>query len=214
MFESGTHRRSNCYGSPGGNPGTLNTLASGLRVAGDNTLLTSGVTSSGAAGVPLFTFDTTNAANAARTLTLNSSVTGDQLALASTGTSAQSNGANCRTKPLAAAASSSMPLPADQISGQPFSAEDCFSAIAASVGQQLSSAQTASANDQSSLTTAQTNRQQQIGVSLDREATNITTYERGYQANAQVVSILNPAYWDDFHQSCHLRKAPVEPHWS
>ena len=37
----------------------------------------------------------------------------------------------------------------------------------------------------------QTSQQQLIGVSLDQEATNITTYERAYQANAQVVSVIN-----------------------
>jgi flagellar hook-associated protein 1 FlgK len=115
---------------------------------------------------------------------LNSSVTGGQLGLASTGASAQSNGiANA----LAALPSST--AAADQIGG--LSPEEYFSTIASSVGQQLSSAQTASTSDQSSLTTAQTDRQQQIGVSLDTEATNITTYERAYQANAQVVATLN-----------------------
>lgn len=34
-------------------------------------------------------------------------------------------------------------------------------------------------------------RQQALGVSLDTEATSITEYQRDYQANAQVVTILN-----------------------
>jgi flagellar hook-associated protein 1 FlgK len=148
-----------------------------------NTLLTSGVTSSGAAGVPIFSYDTTNPTNVARTLTLNSSVTPSDLAVASTGTSGQSNGI----------ANSLAALPSTATTNQmsDLSAEQYFSTIAASVGQQLSSAQAASTSDQSSLVTAQTNRQQQIGVSLDTEATNITTYERAYQANAQVVSTIN-----------------------
>ena len=122
---------------------------------------TSGVTSTGTAGFDFFQFDTTNPTNAARTLTLNSSVTGDQLALATTGASAQSNGI---ANSLAALPSST--AVADQIGG--LSAEEYFSTIAASVGQQLSSVtiQTASTSDQSSLVTAQTARQQQIGVSL------------------------------------------------
>jgi flagellar hook-associated protein 1 FlgK len=167
----------------GSNPGTLNTLASGFagRV---NSLLTSGVTSTGAAGVPIFTFDATDPTNVARTLALDPTVTGSQLALASTGASAQSNGI---ANSLAALPSST--ATADQIGG--LSAEGYFSSIAASVGQQLSTAQNASTTDQATLTTAQTNRQQAIGVSLDQEATNITTYERAYQANAQVVTVLN-----------------------
>jgi flagellar hook-associated protein 1 FlgK len=168
---------------PTGAPGTLSTLASGF-ASRVNSLLTSGVTSTGAAGVPIFSFDATDPANAARTLTLNSSVTGSQLALASTGASAQSNGI---ANSLAALPSST--ATADQIGG--LSATDYFSSIAASVGQQLSTAQTASTSDQASLTSAQNNRQQQIGVSLNQEAANISTYERAYQANAQVVSVIN-----------------------
>jgi flagellar hook-associated protein 1 FlgK len=167
----------------GSSPGTLNTLASGF-ASRVNALLASGVTASGASGVPIFSFDTTNPTNAARSLTLNSSVTGDQLALASTGASAQSNGIANSLASLPGSTAS-----ADQVGG--LSAEAYFGAIAASVGQQLSDAQNASTSDQTSLTTAQTNRQQQIGVSLDQEATNITTFERAYQANAQVVSILD-----------------------
>ena len=165
-----------------GNPGTLNTLAAGFanRV---NALLSSGVTASGAAGVPIFSFDTTNPANVAQTLTLNSSVTGDQLGLASTGATGESNGIANTLAALPGSTAS-----ADQIGG--LSPEAYFGSIAASVGQQLSDATTASTSDQSALTTAQTDRQQLIGVSLDQEATNITEYERAYQANAQVVSII------------------------
>jgi flagellar hook-associated protein 1 FlgK len=166
-----------------GNPGTLNTLASGF-ASRVNTLLTSGTTSSGAAGVPIFTYDTTDPTNAARTLALDTTVTPNQLGLATTGPPAQSNGI---ANTLAALPSSTNA--ADLIAGQ--SAVGLFGSIAASVGQQLSDAQTASTADQTALTTAQANQQQQEGVSLDREAVNVTTYERAYQANAQVVSVLN-----------------------
>jgi flagellar hook-associated protein 1 FlgK len=166
-----------------GEPGALNTLASGF-ASRVNSLLTSGVTASGAAGVPIFSFDTSDPTNAARSLTLNSSVTPGQLALASTGTSAQSNGiANA----LAALPSST--AAADEIGG--LSPEGLFGSLASSVGQQLSDAQTASTSDQTTLTNAQTNRQQQIGVSLNQEAANITTYQRAYGANAQIVSVLS-----------------------
>jgi flagellar hook-associated protein 1 FlgK len=167
----------------GGNPGTLNTLASGF-AARVNTLLTSGVTASGAAGVPIFTYDLIDPTNVARTLALDPTVTATQLGLASTGASAASNGI---ANTLAALPSSTNA--ADLIGGQ--SAEGLFGSIAASVGQQLSDAQTASTADQTALTTAQANQQQQEGVSLDQEAVNVTTYERAYQANAQVVSVLN-----------------------
>jgi flagellar hook-associated protein 1 FlgK len=167
----------------GSNPGTLNTLAAGF-ASRVNSLLASGVTATGAAGVPIFSFDTTNPANAARTLSLNPAVTGDQLGLASTGASAASNGV---ANQLAALSSST--APADQIGG--VSAEAYFSNVAASFGGQLSSAQNSLTAGQSALTSAQTNRQQQIGVSLNQEAATISEFERSYQANAQVVSIIN-----------------------
>jgi flagellar hook-associated protein 1 len=163
--------------------GTLNTLASGF-ASRVNSLLSSGVTGSGAAGVPIFTFDTTNPSNAARTLALNSSVTADQLGLATTGASAQANGVANRLAALSGSTDA-----ADLIAGQ--SAQGLFGSVAASVGQQLADARTASAANRTALTMAQANRQQESGVSLDQEAVNITTYERAYQANAHVVAILN-----------------------
>ncbi|MGD1070109.1 MAG: flagellar hook-associated protein FlgK [Bryobacteraceae bacterium] len=169
-----------------GNPGTLNTLASGF-AARVNTLLTSGVTSGGAAGVPIFTYDLTDPTNAARTLALDPSVTASQLGLASTDASGAVTQSNGIANTLAALPSSTDG--ADLIDGQ--SAEGLFGSIAASAGQRLSDAQTASTADQTALTTAQANQQQQEGVSLDQQAVNVTTYERAYQANAQVVSVLN-----------------------
>ncbi len=169
----------------GGNgaAGTLNTLAAGF-ASRVNTLLSSGNTTSGAPGVPLFSYDTTNPENAAASLTLDPTVTAAQLGLASNGAGGVANGIANQLAGLAGSTA-----PADQIAG--FSAEGLFGSIAASVGQQLSDASNASTSDQTTLTAAQTNRQQQSGVSLDQEAANITAYQRSYQANAQVISILN-----------------------
>lgn len=166
----------------GGDPGTLNTLAAGF-ASRVNALLTSGLTSSGAAGVPVFTFDTTDPTNAARSLAVDPSVTSGQIAVASTGASAESNGIANQIAGLPSSTAA-----ADQIGG--LSAEGYFSSLAASVGQQLSSAQAASTDDQSSLTAAQTARQQQIGVSLNQEAASISSLQRSYQANAQLVSVI------------------------
>jgi flagellar hook-associated protein 1 FlgK len=160
-----------------GQAGSLNTLAKGFADL-VNAALSSGTTAAGTAGVPIFTY---NAANPAGTLALDPTVTASQLGLAS------ATGSNGVANQLAALPGST--AAADQIDGQ--SAEGLFGSIAASVGQQLSDANTASTADQATLTTAQTNRQQQSGVSLDQEAANITAYESSYQANAQVVSILD-----------------------
>jgi len=172
----------------GTTPGSLNTLASGFATQ-VNALLSSGVTASGAPGGPIFTFDP---ANAAQSLSLDATVTPDQLGLATTGNNASSNGI---ANQLAALPSSTAVT--DQIGGD--SAEGFFSSIAASVGQQLSDAETASTADQTTLTSAQTTRQQNSGVSLDTEAVNITTYQRSYEAAAQVVSILDELTSDAVH---------------
>jgi flagellar hook-associated protein 1 FlgK len=167
----------------GTNPGTLNTLASGF-ASQVNTLLTSGVTSSGAAGVPLFTYNTTSPQQAAASLAVDPTVTAAALGLATTGTSGTANGI---ANQLAALPGST--AAASQIGG--LSPVSYFAAIAASVGQQLSDATAASTAAQTTLTTAQNNRQSLIGVSLDQEALNITADQRAYQASAQVISILN-----------------------
>lgn len=163
-----------------GQTGSLNTLAQGFADLVNNAL-TSGTTPAGTTGVPIFTYDTTNPTDIARSLAIDPAVTADQLGLA---TATQSNGI---ANQLAALPSSTNA--GNQIGG--LSAEGLFSSIAASVGQQLSDANSASTADQTALTTAQTNQQRQSGVSLDQEAVNVTSYERAYQANAQVVSILN-----------------------
>jgi flagellar hook-associated protein 1 FlgK len=171
---------------PAGDAGSLNTLASGF-ASQVNSLLSSGVNASGVAGVPIFTFDPNNAA---QSLAIDPTVTADQLGLATAGVSPSTNGV---ANQLAALPSST--AVADQIGGD--SAEGFFSSIAASVGQQLSDAETASTADQTTLTSAQTSQQQQSGVSLDQEAVNITDYQRSYEASAQVVSILDQLTSDE-----------------
>lgn len=166
-----------------GEAGSLNTLAQGFASA-VNGLLTSGTTASGASGIPIFTYDTTNASNVARTLSVDPTVTPDQLAVATTGASAQSNGV---ANQLAALAGSSNP--ADQIGG--LAPQDYYSSIAQSVGQQLSDATTQSAADQTSLTSAQANQTSVEGVSLDQEAVNITAGQRAWEAAAKVESVLD-----------------------
>ena len=148
-----------------------------------NALLSSGITATGAPGVPIFSFDPADPANAARTLTLDSSVRPDQLALATGGATPEANGIANQLAALPGSGNA-----ADQIGG--LSAQDLFGTIAASIGQQLADARNAAAADQTTLTAAQANRQQSSGVSLDEEAVSITAYQRSYEASARVVSIL------------------------
>ncbi len=173
----------------GGASGLVNDLAKGF-AARVNTLLGSGVTADGTQGVPVFTYDTTNDSNVARTLAIDPAVTGDQLALGTAGPPPQSNGTA-----VALAALPSSRQPADQITGS--SPVDLFSSIAAGVGQQLSDAGTQAATDATALTSAQTSRQQVSGVSLDQEAVAITAYQRAYEASAKLVSILDQLTGDE-----------------
>lgn len=166
----------------GGNgvTGSLNQLAKGFAVR-VNSLLSSGYTPSGSPGVPAFTFDLTDDSNVARTIALNPALTQAQLAAASAG---NSNGV---ADTLAKLTSSQQA--ADQIAGVSFT--DFFSGIAAALGQKLSDANDQSAVDTAAVTSAQSARQQATGVSLDDEAVAITAYQRAYQANAKVVSVID-----------------------
>ncbi len=166
-----------------GNIGSLNVLAKGF-AARVNTLLTSGVTPSGAVGTALYTYDQGNDANVARTLSVEPSVSNDRLALASAGAGGLSNGI---ANQLAQLAGSSQPL--DQIGG--LSAQAFFSSIASGVGQEYSDATQQSSTDQSSVTAAVANRKAVSGVSLDQEAVNITSLQRAYEAAAKIVSVLD-----------------------
>lgn len=163
-----------------GQAGSLNTLAQGF-ASTVNTLLTSGVTSSGAAGVPIFTY---NVANPAATLSVDPSVTPDQVAVATTGPSAQSNGVANQLAGLAGSGN-----PAYQIDG--LAPQDYYSSIAQTVGQQLSDATSQSTADQTTLTAAQANQTAVEGVSLDQEAVNITADQRAWEATAKLVTVLD-----------------------
>ena len=166
-----------------GQAGSLNTLAQGFALNVNN-LLTSGVTASDAPGVPLFTYDTTNADNVAATLAVDPAVTPDQLGLATIGVSASSNGIANQLAGLTASNDA-----ASQING--LAPQDYYSSIAQSVGQQLSDATSQSTADQTSLTAAQAHQTAVEGVSLDQEAINITADQRSWEAAAKLVTVMD-----------------------
>lgn len=166
-----------------GQPGSLNILAQGF-ASTVNSLLTTGLTPSGSAGVPIFTYNSTNASDVAASLAVDPAVTTDQLAVATTGTSPSSNGV---ANQLAGLADSSNV--ANQIDGKP--PQDYYSSIAQSVGQQLSDATAQSTSDQTTLTSAQANQTSVEGVSLDQEAVSITADQRAWEAAAKLVTVLD-----------------------
>lgn len=163
--------------------GSLNTLAKAFATR-VNSLLSSGVLPSGSSGVPVYTFDSGNDQNIARTLALDPAVTPSQLALGSAGPSAQSNGT---ANALSGLFNSSNP--ADWVNGAAL--QNAFSGIASGVGQQLSDATNDVSSTQGSLTSAVAERQQISGISLDQEAVNITSLQRYFEANAKLVGILD-----------------------
>ena len=167
-------------------PGELNRMAQQFadRV---NQLLTAGNISDGpppVPGVPLFTYDTTNPTNVARSLAVDASVAPDQLAAINPGPPYASNGV-----PLALSQLANPTDPNDQING--FSYSQYYGNLAAGVGSQLANAQDNVNVQQSLLTQAQNQRQQISGVDLNEQAMQLVEFQRAYQANSQFITVLD-----------------------
>jgi flagellar hook-associated protein 1 FlgK len=167
-------------------PGDLNVMAKQLadRV---NQVLTSGNISDGppaVPGVPLFTYDTTNATNTAASLSVNPTVTPDQLAAISPGPPEVSNGV-----PLALSALASPVQDADKVNGVSYS--QFYGQLAGRVGSALNDATNSQDVQQSLLSQAKDLRQQYQGVSLDEEATTLMQFQRAYQATSKFLTVLD-----------------------
>ncbi len=163
--------------------GSLNQLAQSFadRVNG---LLTAGTVSAGpppVTGTALFSYDASNATNAAASLQVATGVTGSQLA-ASDGTT--SNGNALKLANLANSTNA-----ADQISGQTYT--QFYGSIAASVGQQLADAKNGSLQAQDTVTQAVALRQQVSGVDLNQEAAQVLQFQQAYQAASKVISVID-----------------------
>jgi len=166
--------------------GDLNTMAQQFADC-VNQQLTSGNVSDGPppqAGTALFTYDTTNATNVAATIAVDPTVTAGQLAAIDPGPPEVGNGI-----PLALAQLSAPTDPADEINGASFT--EFYGNMAARVGSALSAATSQQTVQQSSVAQAQNLRQQASGVNLDEEAMTVVEFERAYQANAQLVTVLD-----------------------
>jgi len=163
-------------------PGDLNTMAKQFadRV---NQLLTSGQMSDGTAGVPLFTYDTSNDTAVARTIAVDPNVTPDQLAAVDPAANV-SNGI-----PLALSQLASPADPADEINGVSYS--QFYGNLAGRVGSQLNDATNQSQVQQSLVAQAESLRQQTSGVSLDEEATILVEFQRAYQATSKFITVLD-----------------------
>jgi flagellar hook-associated protein 1 FlgK len=164
--------------------GDLNTMAKQFadRV---NQLLTSGLASDGVTpGKALFQYDGTNATNVAASLTVDPTVTQDELQPNDPGPPAVSNGI-----PLALAALASPQSGADKINGESYAGY--YGSLAARAGTAVSNANGDLEASQAGLAQAKQLRQQTSGVSLDEEATLLIQFQRAYEANSRLITVLN-----------------------
>jgi flagellar hook-associated protein 1 FlgK len=152
-----------------------------------NQLLTPVDNSSGTpvpTGVPLFTYDTANDTNVAHTLAVNPAITPDQLTAVDPGPPIVSNGVPLALSGLAGGAKT-----ADQINGDSYS--QFFGGMAARIGGALNDSTAQQQIQQSSVAQAKNLRQQSSGVSLDEEATILIQFQRAYDANSRLITVLN-----------------------
>jgi flagellar hook-associated protein 1 FlgK len=152
-----------------------------------NQLLTSGNITDGPPaqpGVPIFTYDSTDATATAASLAIDPDVTTDQLATITQGPPEVSNGV-----PLALSALASPVQDADKVNGLSYS--QYYGQLAGRIGSALNDATNSQDVQQSLLTQAKDLRQQYQGVSLDEEATILMQFQRAYQANSKFLSVLD-----------------------
>jgi flagellar hook-associated protein 1 FlgK len=155
--------------------GDLNTLAASLADKVNGVL-------SNAGGLPLFTYDSSNATTAASTLALNTALQPQDLVSASSGPPASSNGA-------ALALSNLGSDPTQGPNGTTFG--QYYAGLASSIGAQLSQAQTSSDAQKQTVTQARSLRDQLSGVSLDEEALRLIQLQRSYQAASRMVTVVD-----------------------
>ncbi len=165
-----------------GQQGSLNELAQTIadRVNG---LLTSGQTSSGAAGAPLFTYDAASPTAIAGTLSLTSGITASQLAAVDPGPPSVANGVADKLAQLQNSSD-----PADLLQGSSYS--DFYSSVASDIGTLASNASQTQTTQTQVLTQAQNTRAQSSGVSLNDQAADLMQYQQAYQASAQALTTI------------------------
>ena len=144
-----------------------------------NGILRSGTTSSGASGSALFVYDNSDPTAAARSLTVNSSLTGADLAAIDA--RGNSNGNALLLVALATAPNA--------IGGLTFGG--FFAGIASGAGQESSIAQNNQQTQQEVVSQTRSLRDQTSGVSLDEQAVTLLQYQRAYQAGARLLTTIN-----------------------
>ena len=149
-----------------------------------NQLLTAGDISDGSPGVPLFSYDTTNPSNVAASLSVATGMTADQLAAIDPGPPYAANGTALALSNLEKPQSA-----ADEIDGQSYS--EFYGSLASRVGDNLSQASNQLQVQQSAVAQAKNLQQQMSGVSLDEEASLMLQFQRSYEANARLLTVID-----------------------
>jgi flagellar hook-associated protein 1 FlgK len=163
--------------------GALNQLAQTVADS-VNQILTAAQTPTGAAGIPLFTYNNATPVDVAQTLAVNPNITIGTLAPATPGTPPVINGAALALSNLGESTN-----PAYQINGQTI--VQFAAAAAAQVGQQASDATNGENLHTTLLTQAQALQTQISGVSLDQEAIQVMELQKGYEAAGKMVTVID-----------------------
>jgi flagellar hook-associated protein 1 FlgK len=166
--------------------GSLNELARQLADSVNDTL-TAGQISDGPPAVPgvaLFEYNPVNGADIARSLALNPTITQDMLAAIDAGPPYVSNGTA-----LALADLRNSNAPQHTINGMTFL--EFYSSVARQVGDDVRSARQEETRANLLVTQARDLRTQLSGVDFDEEAVKLLQFQRAYEANAQVVKVVD-----------------------
>jgi flagellar hook-associated protein 1 FlgK len=155
----------------------LDTLACDLGTA-VNTAQTNGVDINGNAGTAMFTMPSTASGAAAN---ISVAITDPNLVAAAAtgeGSSGSSNATTLLNLGTGGTVSGTTP-------------SNYYSSLVSSVGSTVSTMTSNNTAQQANVTQLTTQVTTLSGVSLDEEASNLTTYERSYQAASQVFTIIN-----------------------
>ena len=156
---------------------SLDGLAAALATA-VNTANANGKTASGSAGGAIFAFPA-GAPHAAASLVVLAQ-SGTDFAAAGSGEGANGTG---NANALAALGTQK------NASGDTFA--DTLSAVISSIGTAAASAGTRATVANAALAQASSNQANLSGISLDTEAANLTQFQRGYEAQAKLIAVLN-----------------------
>jgi flagellar hook-associated protein 1 FlgK len=161
---------------------SVNTLASAL-ITQVNAVHDGGYSLTGSTGANFFN------GTGASTITVNASLAGDPSLIQASG-SATATGDNSVALQLAQLASTTQSVLNNQTFG------GSYAATAASLGSALDNANNQVASQTAVATMLSTQRSSVSGVNVDEEMTNLMTFQRAYEASAQLVTTINTLMGD------------------